>query len=132
MLDDGINLRIARTCITIFVEELFSIQIHVWCSSTKICDALFPIRSFHYFIKKNEKSKISCHCVNILGTENSASIDIHEATNRQIEKICRILHMAMSKVPPHFVIWPKYFGCLGIYFTTDLGREAFELPIPLW
>lgn len=38
----------------------------------------------------------------------------------------------MGIVSPQFVNWPKFFASFGAYFTTDLGNEAFQLPIPFW
>lgn len=54
------------------------------------------------------------------------------ATNRQVAKICKILDVGMAKVMPQFMIWPKFIACFVIYFITDLGSEAFELPLPAW
>lgn len=71
-------------------------------------------------------------CVFVLGLKDPASKAVHEETNRRVEKISRILHVATGVVCPQFVVWPKFLGCFAIYFTTDVGSEAFELPFPMW
>lgn len=68
----------------------------------------------------------------VLGQGNPTSKAIHDVTNRKVEKISRLLCVAVGKVSPQILVWPKFIGCFAVYLTTDLGSEAFELPIPLW
>ena len=66
------------------------------------------------------------------GSEYVASKKLYEKTNRQIELISKIAHFIMVKLSvPGFVL-PKAFVSFFKYFTTDLGRDAFELSLPVW
>lgn len=38
----------------------------------------------------------------------------------------------MLKVTIHCVMWPKLLQSFYTYFTTDLGKEAMELPYNVW
>lgn len=61
-----------------------------------------------------------------------ASKPIYLETHRLVEKICKIMTFVLLNVTvPSFVI-PKAILCLSLYFTTDLGPDAFDLPLPLW
>lgn len=57
---------------------------------------------------------------------------IFKRINRQIEKWCGIVYFVVAKMTPIFWISPKLIYSLIVYFTTDLGNEAFELPYPEW
>lgn len=57
---------------------------------------------------------------------------MYEKTNRLTEKISKIMLFAIVYVSvPGFVL-PTGIYCFFKYFTTDLGPDAFELPIPVW
>lgn len=70
--------------------------------------------------------------IHILGLENSASKEIYIKTNQFIEKLSDIIYIAIGEVTPLIWVAPKCCGCLFFYFATDLGSEAFELPLPTW
>lgn len=57
---------------------------------------------------------------------------IYEKTNKTAEKLCKIIYFICAKVSIPGSVLPKALACFFIYFTTDLGNEAFELPMPLW
>lgn len=55
-----------------------------------------------------------------------------ERTNELTEKLCKIIYFLLVYVTvPGFVL-PKAIYCFFIYFTTDLGNDAFELSLPTW
>lgn len=68
-----------------------------------------------------------------LGSNNSpASRAIHERTNQLIDKLCKIAYFAAMKLGvPGFVL-PKAIISYFIYFTTDAGGAAFDLPFQAW
>lgn len=57
---------------------------------------------------------------------------IYVEINERVEKICEIIYFIVAKMTPACVVFPKFFGCLLVYFTTDLGSEALVLPLPMW
>lgn len=57
---------------------------------------------------------------------------MYEQTNRLTEKICKFMYVFMVYAAAPFFILPKAFYSFIMYFTTDLGNGAFELPIPTW
>lgn len=67
-----------------------------------------------------------------IGTENPISKAIHEKRSQEVEKWCKALDFIMRKVTLQLSMWPKFVVSMFRYFTTDLGREAFELPYLMW
>lgn len=59
-----------------------------------------------------------------------ASKRIYTKPDQQIEKVYGILQLVIVKVTPLCTVVPKLMTSFIVYFTTDLGGEAFELPIP--
>lgn len=57
---------------------------------------------------------------------------MYEKTNRQIEVVSKITHFVMVKISAPLFVLPKALLCYFLYFTTDLGSNAFELSIPTW
>lgn len=68
----------------------------------------------------------------ILGLKYPSSKAIYSKSNQQAEKLCQIIHFAFTKVTIHCTMLPKFITSFVVYFTTDLGREAFELPLLMW
>lgn len=66
------------------------------------------------------------------GSKKPESEAIHVETNRIAEKWCEIGHFAIAKVTPICLIFPKIIISYVIYFTTNAGNEAFELPLLFW
>lgn len=67
-----------------------------------------------------------------LGLINVAAAAIYAKTHQLIEKLCEILYIVIAQATPAIWIVPKCFGSLFFYLTTDLGNDAFELPLPMW
>lgn len=55
-----------------------------------------------------------------------------ETTNEFVEKWSRIGIFLLNRVVVLFIICPKIIVSFFIYFTTDLGYDAFDLPLPMW
>lgn len=91
--------------------------------------------------KRNEKSKYfywnvvkllnSLH-FNISELKYSSSQAIFKETNQLVEKISEFIFLFMAKMTPAALTLPPLIYSFFIYFTTDLGRDAFILPSPMW
>lgn len=57
---------------------------------------------------------------------------MYEETNQTVEKWCKIVYIVLVKLSVPCIVLPKSIYSLIIYFITDLGPDAFELPIPVW
>lgn len=57
---------------------------------------------------------------------------IIDETNARVEKWSGILFFVMVKMTLLFGALPWFICTYFIYFTTDLGVDAFVLPFPLW
>lgn len=72
---------------------------------------------------------------------------IYDDTNRQVEKISRVLYVVCVEVLPQCSVWPKFVASFVEYLTADsaetthnnsssididLGSEVFQLPAPMW
>lgn len=68
----------------------------------------------------------------IPGSKRLASKAMYDETNRQIEKWTEIIDVAVVKVTPVCGIAPKIILCYFLYFTTELGNDAFELSLAIW
>lgn len=79
-----------------------------------------------------------CHCIimesnkQISESENPTSKAIYKGSNRLVEKLSRIVHFAIAIVSPVCMVLPKAVASYLIYFFTNLGNEAFELPLFYW
>lgn len=64
--------------------------------------------------------------------ETQTSKVILEKTNEFVEKYSKIGMFFMEYgVLPSFIL-PKATISFIIYFTTGLGNDAFDLPVPMW
>lgn len=52
--------------------------------------------------------------------------------NQQVERLSELIFMWVMKILLPFEVLPKSLACFGIYFLTDVGRDSFELPFPIW
>lgn len=50
----------------------------------------------------------------------------------KVEKWCKIVHFVFMRIVLYGVTVPKVIFCFYVYYTTDLGTEAFEMPFPFW
>lgn len=55
-----------------------------------------------------------------------------EKTNRLAEKISKLIQFVIVDVSVVGFVLPIGIYSYFIYFTTELGADAFELPIPSW
>lgn len=62
----------------------------------------------------------------------SASKAIFTETNQLVEKIVDWFYFVSIKLTVVGAYVPLTIYTYFIYFTTDLGNAAFELPMPLW
>lgn len=85
-----------------------------------------------YSFDKNLKKSIIFSNASNVGLKYPRSKAMYENTNRLVEKISKFISFLIVYISiPAFVL-PKAFYCFFIYFTTDLGPDAFALPIPTW
>lgn len=68
----------------------------------------------------------------ISGLKHSASREDFQKTNRQVEKWSEFLVTITMTVVYPCVMFSKFIISFFVYFTTDLGDDAFELPFPYW
>lgn len=68
----------------------------------------------------------------ILEIENPAAKAIFCRTNQLVEKCTQIICLVVSKLTPIFWVTAQITGCIFVYFFTDLGNDAFDLPIGMW
>lgn len=55
---------------------------------------------------------------------------VYVEIDEKLEKCYKVLVIMIIKVIPIGIIVSKFIACLVVYFTTDSGNNAFELPIP--
>lgn len=49
-----------------------------------------------------------------------------------VEKSCKLIVSIAMKVLFQALMVPMFFACYLAYYTTDAGRDAFQLPFPYW
>lgn len=64
------------------------------------------------------------------GLLNPASNKIYMKLDQNLQKCFEILEKALAKLLPIVAIMTKFVTCFIVYSATDLGTEAFELPMP--
>lgn len=67
-----------------------------------------------------------------LALKYAPSRSIFSRTNRLIEKLSEITVLVIVKVTPISGYLPWFVYTFFVYFTTDLGNAAFDLPFPIW
>lgn len=67
-----------------------------------------------------------------VGLAYPVSKTIYTKTSAKIQKVAKILKLGIVEVTPFVVNVPPFVGGLIAYFTTDLGADALELPLPMW
>lgn len=68
----------------------------------------------------------------VLGLKYPVSRAIYKKSNHATDKIIKMLRFASIKIIQPFgmiCIWAMIFF---VYFTTDLGNDAFQSPFPYW
>lgn len=56
---------------------------------------------------------------------------LYERFDQLSEKMSKIIHLGLLLGASSFVI-PKAFYCYFIYYTSNSGSAAFELPVLCW
>lgn len=86
----------------------------------------------HLFFEFNFILRIKRNLCVFLGFKYPKSKAFFLKTNRQVERLSEIIFMLIMKIGlPGFML-PKCIVSLTVYIRTDTGRDAFELPIPMW
>lgn len=86
-------------------------------------------RSKCYFGCSRFKHKKSLH---FSGLEHPVSKTIYTKTHENIQKVVKISMFAFPGMTPFVVTIPPFIVSFSTYFTTDLGPEVLELPLPMW
>lgn len=68
----------------------------------------------------------------ILGCVNPISKTIYHSTDRKLHKWIKLLNIALVNVAPICVTLLLFIASFVVYFTTDLGNDAFFLPFTIW
>lgn len=68
----------------------------------------------------------------ISALEYSANDSIYRESNQFEEKLSKIICFVMIEITPNCIFLPWTTYTLILYFLTDLGADAFELPQPMW
>lgn len=63
-------------------------------------------------------------------TKNPAYRSKYEKINQLVEKLSEIIYFIAIKLGVAGLVLPKSVISYFLYFTTDAGAEAFELPLP--
>lgn len=66
------------------------------------------------------------------GLKYPESAALFEETNRFIKKCGKIISFVAMKLVLNVVILLQCIGCFIKYIFTDMGNDAFVLPIPMW
>ena len=70
--------------------------------------------------------------ISIPALKYTASKSMFRTTNQIVEIMSRIIFFIMLKLTPALTYVPWSIYIYFNYFTTDLGNDAFELPMPIW
>lgn len=74
-----------------------------------------------------------CSLNNIIsGSENEASKVIYTKVNSKLVKWSEWFYFANMKVTLPAFTFPNLIKSFFIYFTTDVGADAFQLPFYAW
>lgn len=92
--------------------------------------------SIDAFIHSNFET-FECHVINSKHLKleieiSQASATILEETNEFVEKWTKIGVIATSYVAVPCIVAPKVLISFYVYFMTDSGNDAFDLPVPMW
>lgn len=66
------------------------------------------------------------------GVENPALKIVYDEIIDKAEKYSGPNNFFAALVALQFVMIPKFATSLFVYFTTNLGDDGLELPIPMW
>lgn len=57
---------------------------------------------------------------------------MYEKADQFVEKWSKFINIFFVRIGVTFLILPKVMQSYVTYFITDLGVEAFALPVPMW
>lgn len=66
------------------------------------------------------------------GLKSPTSKSIYMEANIFVEKWSSIIYVLFTKASVPIMILPLLILSYFLYFTTDLGRNAFQLPFVIW
>lgn len=79
------------------------------------------------------KSELSnCKNSNFSGMKTPAQRSMYEEPNRVAEKWSKLGFIGFAIITPIMFVFPKAIFVYFIYYTTDAGRDAFDLPFLMW
>lgn len=67
-----------------------------------------------------------------LGSKNPTSKCQFGRTAQKIEKATEIVEFVFLKIIVPCLTLPRLISSFLVYLITDLGNDAFVLPIPIW
>lgn len=70
--------------------------------------------------------------LNVIGFKYLESKAIYEKVNEKVEKWTKILYFVLTVITLPGVMLPNCLTSCFLYFTTDLGNEAFRTSFPIW
>lgn len=94
-------------------------------------ELLAKVSAFRNILKK--KLQHDLNLINrSLESENCTSKVIYDRASRLVEMLSRIIHIVAATISPVCYIFPRTILSYFLYFATDSGNEAFELPLLYW
>lgn len=79
------------------------------------------------------KSELSnCKNSNFSGMKTPTQRSMYEEPNRVAEKWSKLGYIGFAIITPIMFVFPKAILVYFIYYTTDAGRDAFDLPFLMW
>lgn len=66
------------------------------------------------------------------GSKYPATKAMFQKKDQQIEKWTKIIFFVVMRIGVQCTMLPTCIGSFILYLTTDLGQNAFVLPIPMW
>lgn len=115
-----VTIAVAFTSIIFKNDQLFN---YIECLAKELTDR----KCSHLELNTISESKMNSWF--FLGSEkNALSRRIHKRTNHSIEKLCKIVSFATIELGVPGLMLPKATICYIIYYTTDAGSDAFDLP----
>lgn len=88
--------------------------------------------AFHTIISNQIKSNSIAMMNGISGRKYPTSLVIYDENFEIIKKWDGWVNLFVMRISLHGAMWSKYLASFAIYFLTDLGRDSFALPFPMW
>lgn len=68
----------------------------------------------------------------ISGRKYPTSQIIYDDNFEIIKKWDGLVNLFVMRISLHGAMWSKYIASFAMFFFTDLGRDSFALPFPMW